>query len=231
MDTSNYLYLTSKHPEEFILSNESKILNFFNMNSVFWYFRSRKYNEIISRKQNIMFPDGKILALKLEIKQQKGPLFTRRFLLSDIIKDKKHFFIGLNKQDIAGLSEITNISSKNFLYYNPPYIKEIEFASNEREKIIRLLKKSKPDYVWVCVGSPKQEILANQLYLKYKAFYFNVGAAMDFFLKKKKEAPKIFTSLGIEWLYRLVTDFRYSRIKVWRSFIALRSLKKVKMEK
>ena len=85
-----------------------------------------------------------------------------------------------------------------------------------------LINKSKANCVWVCVGSPKQNILTNSLFDKTKAnFFFNVGAALDFILKKKKEAPKLVREMGVEWLYRLITDFKYSRKKVWRSFVGL----------
>ena len=43
----------------------------------------------------------------------------------------------------------------------------------------------------------------------------NVGAALDFLLEKKKQAPNAVKALGIEWLYRLITDFEHSKKKVF----------------
>ena len=93
--------------------------------------------------------------------------------------------------------------------------------------MINLLKKFKPDYVWVCVGSPKQDILANQLFSKFKSNYITMGAAIDFLLEKKKEAPALFRALALEWLFRLVTDYRTTNKKVWRSLMALKYLNRI----
>jgi len=223
------LYITSKSPKEIVLLKEPKILNFFNMNSIFWYFNYSKYREIISEKQNIIFPDGRILALKLGVKQEKGPNFTKRFLLSDKANSKKHFFIGLDEKEVKNVVKITGLTTKKIDFYNPPFIREIEFSEEEIKKLAKKIKKFKPHFIWVCVGGPKQDILANRLFEKYNCFYFNVGAGMDFFLRKKKEALKIFTKLGIEWLYRLITDPKTTRKKAWRSFFALRYLGKVQL--
>ena len=55
---------------------------------------------------------------------------------------------------------------------------------------------------------------------------------MDFITEKKKEAPKFIREIGMEWFYRLITDFRYSRKKVWRSLIgSFYALNIVKLKK
>lgn len=225
------IYFSKKFPEEMIEDSNGEIFYFFNLHNIWWLSHSKDYSRKVLKNNHKIFPDGEILALKLGVKQQRGSSFVRRFLLSDpLSKNKKHFFIGLEKKDALRLSKITKIPLKNISSYNPPYIKEIEFIPSEREKIEKLIKKSKPDYIWVGIGSPKQDILANQLFEKYPCFYFNVGAGMDFLLRKKKESPKIFSSLGIEWLYRLLTDFKTTKKKAWRSFIALMYLNRIRVK-
>ena len=184
----------------------------------------------IFRKENINFPDSRFISRVLKTPQKRGPSFTARFLNSDTVKNKKHFFIGLNEEDMIKISEICSINARYLKAHNPPYIKETEFSEEERNKIIKKIKKSKPDFIWVCVGSPKQEILANQLFKKYKGIYFNVGAATDFLLKKKKESPEIFRKVGLEWSYRLVTDFKTTRKKAWRSFISLKYINQLNLK-
>jgi len=225
------VYLTSNTPEEIILLNKPKIMTFFNMNSVFWFFNNEKYREIISKESNVLFPDGRILSLKLRTYQQRGPGFTKRFLISNSsIKEKKHFFIGLDDYDAKVLSKKTGINTKKIGFYNPPFIRGIEFQNPERKKILKIIKKFKPDFIWVCLGGPKQDILSNFLYEKYRGFYFNIGAGMDFLLSRKKESPGFFRIFGIEWLYRLLTDFNTTKKKAWRSFIAIKYLKNVELK-
>jgi N-acetylglucosaminyldiphosphoundecaprenol N-acetyl-beta-D-mannosaminyltransferase len=212
-------FFSNKNPEQIIKRKEKKIFNFINLNTIWWLKNNEFYKNLMLQKQNVNFPDGKVLSWFLGIKQQRGPTFTKEFLLSDDTKRKKHFFIGFEKKDLVRLFEITDIPLKNLFCYNPSYIKGMEFSESERRKIISLINKSKAEYVWVCVGSPKQEILANQIFKAKARCFFNVGAATDFLLGKKKESPFIFRKSGLEWFYRFVTDFKYSKKKVWRSFL------------
>ena len=84
-----------------------------------------------------------------------------------------------------------------------------------------LINSKKIDFVWVGMGCPKQNILSKELFEKTKAkSFFNVGAALDFLINKKSKAPNWVQKIGLEWLYRLITDFKNTRKKAWRSFIA-----------
>ena len=217
-------------PEQVLIKKEQAIFNFFNLNTIWWIKNNQPYRELIFRKENINFPDSRFISRALKIQQKRGPSFTARFLNSDKAKNKKHFFIGLDQKDAANLSIICGLEISNIKAYNPPHIKETEFSVDERDKIIKKIKQSKSDFVWVCVGSPKQEILANQLFKKHKGIYFNVGAATDFLLKKKKEAPEVFRKVGLEWFYRLVTDFKTTRKKAWRSFVALKYINQLNLK-
>jgi len=216
--------VTDRVPETCILSHKQGIYNFFNLNTVWWLKNSKQYYLLLKNNNNINFTDSKILSVLLRTKQQRGPTFTKKFLSSVNVNDTKHFFIGLDEQDKILLSKKTKLLENKVFSYNPPYIKELEFSKLERKTMISKLKKIKPSFVWVCVGSPKQEILSNQLYKDYKATYLNVGAALDFILERKKEAPKIFQRLCLEWFYRLITDFKYSKKKVWKSLLGLKFL-------
>ena len=221
------LLFTKQNPQE-ILKNK-KILNFLNLESLWHYKNNPLYSKLISQRHNVNFPDGRMIGLRLRTKQQRGPAFTKEFLTSGKVANKKHFFIG--DASIDKLSSITGIIQKNLNMYNPPYVEGVQFSKKERDKIVTMLRKFKPDYVWVCVGAPKQEILANQLFESYQSTYFSIGAAIDFLLGKKAKAPLIVRKFGIEWFYRLITDFKHSKKKVWRSFVALKELKVVKLIK
>ena len=212
------LIFTKEEPTR--LLEDNRILNFLNMESIWHYKNNTSYFKLISQKHNTNFPDGRLISLKLGIKQQRGTTFTRSFLISN--KNKKHFFIG--DVNIKKISEIMPIKEKQLKRYNPPYIKNSEFSFKEENKIIVMLKNIKPDYIWICVGAPKQEILANRLFKSYPSNYFNVGAALDFLTGEKAEAPKIWRKFGIEWIYRGVTDFRHSRKKIVRSLKSLKYL-------
>lgn len=204
------------------------IFNFLNAYSIYLFKKNEFFREVVSKKRNFNFIDGFTVSFFLSLKNFKilsrlrGPDFTQ-FLLEDkdLLEGKKHFFIGFEEKDLDDVcGKYEYVKKKNIFAYNPPYIKTIKFSDAEISKMIKMINKHEIDYLWIGVGNPKQEILANDLYNKVKAKYiFNVGAAFDFILEKKKRAPKLVQNLGIEWFYRLITDFKYSWKKVWRSLL------------
>ncbi len=151
-----------------------------------------------------------------------GPIFTDLFLKNQS-KNKKHFFIGIKNKDGPKLiKNYPNLKTKNIGCYNPPYIKKNKFSSKEIQKISNKIKKFNPDYVWVGLGCPKQEILANQLTEKVSVkCVFNVGAAIDYIISRKNQAPRYIRKLGLEWLYRLFTNFERTSKKIKNIFLGL----------
>jgi exopolysaccharide biosynthesis WecB/TagA/CpsF family protein len=67
--------------------------------------------------------------------------------------------------------------------------------------------------VLLCLGHPKQEMLAKELRNYDWAgsrpdWIMCVGATIDFLTGEQKRAPKAFQKIGLEWFYRLVTHPR-----------------------
>lgn len=66
-----------------------------------------------------------------------------------------------------------------------------------------------PDYVFVCLGAPKQELwfTRNEHELP-PAVYIGAGAAIDFAAGAKRRAPKLMQVLSLEWAWRLLQEPR-----------------------
>lgn len=217
----------------------SVTFNFINSHDLYFFSKSPLFRESI--KGNINFIDGFIISVFLSLSNKRrisrfsGTEFMRSFFNNEEISKGKHLFIGSKEKDIKILiKKFPHLKQKDLFYYNPPYIKEMEFPDREIEKISRIIKLKKIDYVWIGLGCPKQNFLSYYLVKKVKQkniIFFNIGAAMDFVLERKKKAPRIFLKIGIEWLYRLITDFNHSKKKVWRSFVSLLYLNKIKLTK
>ncbi|WP_139766913.1 WecB/TagA/CpsF family glycosyltransferase, partial [Salmonella enterica] len=63
--------------------------------------------------------------------------------------------------------------------------------------------------VTVAMGSPKQELLMRDCREVHPhALYMGVGGTYDVFTGHVKRAPKIWQNLGLEWLYRLLSQPR-----------------------
>ena len=77
----------------------------------------------------------------------------------------------------------------------------------KQEDVIRNIQAAKPDFLLVCLGSPKQELWMQENTGKLDVgFMAGLGGALDVFSGTVKRAPKIFQKCGLEWLYRLCKE-------------------------
>jgi N-acetylglucosaminyldiphosphoundecaprenol N-acetyl-beta-D-mannosaminyltransferase len=79
----------------------------------------------------------------------------------------------------------------------------------EEESFVAEINAAKPDYVWVGLGAPKQDLwVAAQRSRLEAAALLAVGAAFDFLSGRKRRAPRWMQRTGTEWLFRLLTEPR-----------------------
>ena len=240
----NKLFFTQREnwKEEVIKAKEKKgvsVFNFMNSHDLYIFSRSHFFRETLDQN-SVIIPDGFIVSLFLSISSLKrirrmsGTGFMKSFFGKKELTSGKHLFLGSGEKDVLVLiQKFPYLEKKNLLFYNPPKIDGYFFDEGEIRKIANLIKNEKIDFVWVGLGCPKQNFLAYTLTKEIgwkKVIFFNVGAAMDFVLGKKKKAPTFFLKTGTEWLYRLVTDFSHSKKKVWRSFASLPNLNKIQVK-
>ncbi|GAA1158870.1 WecB/TagA/CpsF family glycosyltransferase [Ornithinicoccus hortensis] len=98
------------------------------------------------------------------------------------------------------------------------YCPSMDFGplGTEGSTAAELVRRVKPNLVFVCLGMPKQEVWA----LHYKAelptgLILCVGAAMEFALGITKRAPRWIQRSGFEWAWRLGGDPR----RLWRRYL------------
>lgn len=90
---------------------------------------------------------------------------------------------------------------------------EFLILENEREaklgdENILKINNFNPQILFVALGAPEQEkLISNHLgELENVNFAIGVGGSFDFISKRAKRAPKLFRYLGLEWLWRLITQ-------------------------
>ncbi|MGD8108659.1 lipopolysaccharide N-acetylmannosaminouronosyltransferase [Pantoea sp. FN0302] len=81
------------------------------------------------------------------------------------------------------------------------------FSADDSEALFKRVAQSGAQIVTVAMGSPKQELLM-QACRKVcpQALYMGVGGTYDVFTGHVKRAPVIWQRLGLEWLYRLLSQ-------------------------
>jgi N-acetylglucosaminyldiphosphoundecaprenol N-acetyl-beta-D-mannosaminyltransferase len=86
---------------------------------------------------------------------------------------------------------------------------EMGFENNEPqwEMLVAAVVCAKPDIVYVALGSPKQELLIEQLRDKLpQAWWLGVGISFSFVSGDVQRAPVWVQQAGLEWLHRLLQD-------------------------
>ncbi len=83
-----------------------------------------------------------------------------------------------------------------------------------QEEIIDELKTFKPQILTLAFGHPKQELWANKIRANFpESVVITVGGTLDYFSGQVPMPPQIFSSLGMEWLFRLIVQpWRLRRI-------------------
>ena len=78
-----------------------------------------------------------------------------------------------------------------------------------RDYLIKKIKICNSRYIFLGLGTPKQELLAFELkkYLPDRVFIC-VGNFMNFFLNYQRRAPKILRKLNLEWFFRFLLEPR-----------------------
>jgi N-acetylglucosaminyldiphosphoundecaprenol N-acetyl-beta-D-mannosaminyltransferase len=68
--------------------------------------------------------------------------------------------------------------------------------------------------IFAGIGCPKQEIWMAKHKDSFPCVMIGVGAVFDFFSGRKKEAPRWMQAVGLEWLFRLLSDPK----RLWKRY-------------
>jgi UDP-N-acetyl-D-mannosaminouronate:lipid I N-acetyl-D-mannosaminouronosyltransferase len=80
----------------------------------------------------------------------------------------------------------------------------------------------RPDFVFVAMGSPRQEILMDRLFSEHPAVYMGLGGSFDIYAGRKARAPRWVQGIGMEWAYRLLREpVRLRRLPGYLRFAAM----------
>lgn len=91
--------------------------------------------------------------------------------------------------------------------YRNGYLKTLE----ERRALVDDVAAKRPDFVFVAMGSPKQELLMEEMMRRHPAVYQGLGGSFDVYTGHVKRAPRWWIDHNLEFLYRLI--HQPSRIK------------------
>lgn len=89
--------------------------------------------------------------------------------------------------------------------YAPPFGEAFDDAENDAA--IAMINSVEPDLVLVALGMPKQELWAGRNLQRLETHaVLCIGAGLDYLAGTVRRAPIIMQRLGLEWLWRAVTE-------------------------
>lgn len=183
-----------KHKSILVAINAEKILH-----------ATDESRDIINR--NLGYPDGVGAVWALE---KKGCAEVVKIpgceLWLDIVEQyhatENFYFVGgkeeVIQQTVTQLKEIyPQLQISNF---RNGYIK----TEDEKQGLIADIVDKKPSIVFVAMGSPKQELLMEEIQRQHPALYQGLGGSFDVFTGNVERAPAWWVNNNLEWAYRLI---------------------------
>lgn len=186
--------------KEFVITINSELMMCSENNDII--------ENILLNKDALIIPDGVSISFSAKIlKARIGDRYPGIELVEDLLKfinskGKKLYIYGSREEIINKFKDVVNTKYKriNIVGFKNGY----DYSD---EDFFEDVKKYNPDLILVALGVPKQELLINKYYNKFKkGVFIGVGGTIDVLSGSKKRAPKIFRVLRIEWLYRIIVE-------------------------
>ena len=156
-------------------------------------------------------PDGKPLSVVgkkkyPEMDRVTGPDLMRRIFEESKTKNLKHFFYGNTQENLDTLVKVLKQEYPwlDIAGYEPSVFRDM--TPEEESELIERINATNPDFVWVALGAPRQEIFCAKMKGRINGIMVGVGGAFNVLAHIVPEAPQWMQNLSLEWLYRLMQE-------------------------
>lgn len=134
-----------------------------------------------------------------------GPTFMRHCVLGSP-RPFSHYFLGGNTACVQQLAAVFRAQQADLEIRG---MRSGYFAPEEEEVIVAEINRLAPDFIWVGLGTPKQQdwIHRHKASIR-RGVLFAVGFAFDVNAGTKPDAPAWMQRRGLTWLFRLASEPR-----------------------
>jgi bacterial polymer biosynthesis proteins, WecB/TagA/CpsF family len=135
-----------------------------------------------------------------------GPDYMREILKFSLEKGYRHYFYGSTEETLDKLRRRITADYPGVQIvgmYSPPFRSMTE---EEDVAFVKEINSANPDFLWVALGAPKQEIWMAAHQGQIDALMVGVGAGFDYLAGNIRRAPKWMQRFNLEWLYRLMQE-------------------------
>ena len=151
---------------------------------------------------------GRVLGYRT-IGRVNGPELMELIFANESYRKLRHFFYGGNPSAVSNLRNVlvSRFGEFNMIGAHSPPIKPIGFL--EEEEVLARIQALKPDFVWVGLSTPKQEVwMSMHMHKIGCGIGVGVWAAFDLLSGTTQRAPRWIQRSGFEWLFRLIVEPR-----------------------
>tara|TARA_Y100000816_G_C26108340_1_gene590102 strand:- start:1193 stop:1912 length:720 start_codon:yes stop_codon:yes gene_type:complete len=184
------------------------------------------YNALIN--SNIAILDSGFLCILLRLFKNKdvtklsGYLFLKKFLDLEFKKKTSFLLVNPTKEDSKqNLIFLNKRNIYNIISYVAPIYKKNNISD---KKLLKLIVKSKPNYIIINLGGEIQESLA--LYLRdnisFKTSILCTGAAIAFLTKRQAPINEFIDKYYLGWLFRVIYNPKKNFIRMFRSILLIK---------
>lgn len=135
-----------------------------------------------------------------------GPSLMGEIFKISAEKGYRHYFYGSKEETLEILKQKLEEKYSGIQIagmYSPPFR---PLTEDEDKKVVERINETKPDYVWIGLGAPKQEKWMAEHQGKIDGLMLGVGAGFDYYAENIKRAPMWMQKSNLEWVYRLMQD-------------------------
>lgn len=154
------------------------------------------------------------------MRRTTGPGYMEEIFKISVKKGYRHYFYGSKDETLEKIRSRLNESYPGIQIcgmYSPPFRPATE---EEDAAVIREINAAAPDFLWIGLGAPKQELWMAEHQGKVKGLMVGVGAGFDYFAGNIKRAPKWMQEHSLEWLYRLMQEPRRLFGRYWHTNVS-----------
>ena len=146
-----------------------------------------------------------------------GPSLMGEVFKISVKKGYRHYFYGSKEETLEMLYQKLNQNYPGIQIagmYSPPFR---PLTEEEDKVVIERINETKPDFVWIGLGAPKQEkwMAAHQGLVE--GLMIGVGAGFDYHAGNIDRAPEWMQKSNLEWVYRLIQDPRRLFGRYWHT--------------
>lgn len=151
------------------------------------------------------------------MKRTTGPSLMEEIFKISAAKRYRHYFYGSTDETLEKLYAVLTETYPGIQIagvYSPPFRPMTE---EEDKEIVERINETKPDFVWVGLGAPKQEKWMAAHQGRVSGLMIGVGAGFDYHAGNIERAPEWMQKCNLEWVYRLLQDPKRLFKRYWHT--------------